>query len=168
MDAATGAILERRARRLATIEPVQAAGDDAVRVVVVAVAGERYALALDHVEEIEPLTETTPVPGSPAQWLGLLNLRGRTCPVLDLRLALGLGAAQEPGAIVVVVRAGRAEAGMLVERVSEIREIRLSALSPALPPSADGAPDCWTGITPDLVCVLDPLRLLAASGLETG
>lgn len=165
MDAATIEILDQRARRLALVEPIVTAEDDHASVVVVAVAAERYAVALEQVQEIEPLAEPTSVPGSPAEWRGLVNLRGRACPVLDLRRALGLSAGDD-GAMVVVVRAGRAEAGLLVDGVSEIRRLRLSELSPALPPSTARATDCVTGITSDLVCLLDPDRLLAAAGFE--
>jgi purine-binding chemotaxis protein CheW len=168
VDAAVdSAILIARARRLAVPEDTEPEADDLVSVVVVDVAGERYALPLDQVAEIEPLGVPTPVPASTRAWLGLINLRGQVCPVLDVGRALGL---DRPGArpegVVVVVRAGGERVGLLVGGVAEIRRLRMSGLSPALPDDDAAGPGCCVGLTTDLVCLLDPHRLLRGAGVE--
>lgn len=170
MADAARAILEERARRLALVEPDEPAAGEITSVVVVAVAEERYALPLEQVAEIEPLGTPTPVPGAPPAWLGLLNLRGRMCPVVRLGRALGrpAGADTDGNATVVVVRSEGAEVGLLVAEVTEIRRLRLSELSPPLPDAGSAAGDCCVGITPDLVCLLDPDRLLGAAGVGGG
>jgi len=60
-------------------------GETCVRV---RVGAEEYALPVRHVPEVAPLTDVTPVPGTPPQVLGICNLRGEVLPVFDLAGAL--------------------------------------------------------------------------------
>jgi purine-binding chemotaxis protein CheW len=50
----------------------------------------RFALRLECVEQVIRAVEITPLPGGPALVLGVVDVRGRVLPVLDLRIALGL------------------------------------------------------------------------------
>jgi purine-binding chemotaxis protein CheW len=50
--------------------------------------GEPFAVEAGHVVEVLALGEPTPVPGTPAFLLGVINHRGRVVPVLDLRAQL--------------------------------------------------------------------------------
>jgi len=59
----------------------------------VRVAGEQYALPVEHVQEVVDLDELTPVPGAAESLLGLLNLGGEIVPAFDLAKILGI----EPG-----------------------------------------------------------------------
>jgi chemotaxis signal transduction protein len=61
-----------------------------LELVILALGNERLGVDVRHVQEIQPLGELTPVPGVAAFWVGLINLRGRLYPVLDLRRYLGL------------------------------------------------------------------------------
>lgn len=54
------------------------------------VAGQRCGVALADVREIIPAIPPIPLPGAPAAVEGVINLRGRVIPVLDLRRRLGL------------------------------------------------------------------------------
>ncbi|HEV3505279.1 MAG TPA: chemotaxis protein CheW, partial [Actinomycetes bacterium] len=49
-----------------------------------------YALPLGCVVEVVRMAALTPAPGAPGHVLGLLDLRGRVVPVMDLRARLGL------------------------------------------------------------------------------
>ena len=82
-------ILEARARELSR-EPEADARGDTVELVVLALGPERYGVAGQLVQAIHPLSGLTSVPGLPAFWAGLVNLRGRLYPVLNLRRYLGL------------------------------------------------------------------------------
>src|SRR5882724_8355786 len=48
-------------------------------------ATERYALETRHVQGVHPLRELTPLPCTPPFLLGIVNVRGRILPVLDLK-----------------------------------------------------------------------------------
>jgi purine-binding chemotaxis protein CheW len=125
-------------------------------------AGREYALPLDRVVEVVRIAALAPVPDAPAFVLGLLNLRGRVVPVMDLRLRLGLQAA-EPGLstpICVFEAAGRAF-GLIADRVTGVR--RLSAPVERLEVVADDSAVAGvTEIDGRLVSLLDPERLARA------
>src|SRR5690348_15037984 len=78
-------ILRERARKLAM--PWEAAGvtGPVLRVIEFHVARERYAVEVQYVREVHPLEELTPLPCTPAFLSGIVNLRGRIVPVMDLR-----------------------------------------------------------------------------------
>lgn len=67
---------------------------------------ERYSLSVKEVREIIRLCPVTPVPRMPAYHRGVINLRGKIVPVMDLRLRLGLPPAEnlERACIIVVQR----------------------------------------------------------------
>ncbi|TVR04808.1 MAG: hypothetical protein EA403_04350, partial [Spirochaetaceae bacterium] len=52
--------------------------------------GEEYAISVERVEEVIEYEVPTPVPRSPAYLLGIINVRGRLVPILDLRRRFGL------------------------------------------------------------------------------
>jgi chemotaxis signal transduction protein len=87
----------------------------------VGVAGEQYALPVDRVLEVAELGDLTPVPGSPAEIMGVRNLRGQVIPVIALGNLLGLSAS-EPGRIAVAEMGGRC-AGLAVDAVLDVGEL---------------------------------------------
>src|SRR5213596_3225996 len=82
-------VLEERARLLARA-PEPASTEPTQDLLVLAVGAERYGIELRWVQEIQPLSGLTAVPGTPAFWAGVVSLRGRLHPVLDLRRYLAL------------------------------------------------------------------------------
>jgi purine-binding chemotaxis protein CheW len=54
-------------------------------------AGETYAIELLRIREIIEHVPITRVPGMPDSVLGVINLRGRVVPVVDLAVKLGMG-----------------------------------------------------------------------------
>lgn len=73
----------------------------------VGLAEERYALAVEDVLEVAYTPGPSPLPGAPPAVLGLQNIRGDVVPLLDLGVLLGGGASQARGAIVMVEHDGR-------------------------------------------------------------
>ena len=74
------------------------------------------------VHEIITLLPVTPVPRMPSHLLGVINLRGKIIPVVDLRLKLGLPPLKDQDCII-IVRAHNIEVGVTVDRVSEVANI---------------------------------------------
>lgn len=145
-------ILEARARILARSPEPEPAGP-MVDLLVLSLGQERYGVALHHVEEIQPLRGLAPVPGTPRCWSGVVNLRGRLHPVLDLSAYLGL---REPrsnpaNAQIVVASGAGLTVALLVDEVAEVIRIRHDEIGPA---TADGR-EIIRGITPSLVTVID-------------
>ncbi len=103
-----------------------------------ALADEEYGIGILKVREIIGLMEITAVPQTPPYVKGVINLRGRVIPVLELRTKFGM-ASQEYNdrtcIIVVEVNAagGTIQVGMLVDSVSEVLNIAAEEIEP--PPS---------------------------------
>jgi len=57
-----------------------------------ALGEEKFAIPVDHVQEVVEFGQVTKVPNAPEYMLGVINLRGRVLPLLDTKLKLGLKA----------------------------------------------------------------------------
>lgn len=66
----------------------QTAAQDTIAVV--KLAGEFYGITAEQVREIVRMQEITEVPNAPGHVEGVINLRGRIVPVVDLRKHFGL------------------------------------------------------------------------------
>src|SRR3954447_7536212 len=91
---------------------------------------EEYAIQVVKVREIVKLQHITGVPETPAELKGVINLRGKVIPVVDLRLRFGLPE-KEYGqrTCIIVVELGRAAAGpmgIIVDEVSEVLSLQES------------------------------------------
>ena len=122
-------------------------------------AGEReYALPLGCVVEVVRMAALTPSPGASGPVLGLLDLRGRVVPVLDLRALLGPPGLSTP---ICVVEAGGRAFGLVADAVTDIH--RLTAPVERLAVSPAGGPVAGvTHVGGRLVSVLDPEPLAGA------
>ncbi len=99
---------------------------------------DEFAIQVLRVREIMGLQEMTIVPQTPAYMKGVMNLRGRAIPVIDLKLKLGLPES-EPGprssTIVVHLESegGRLLMGILVDGISEVLTLKAGEFESALP-----------------------------------
>ena len=55
-----------------------------------ALGDEKFAIPVDHVQEVVEFGQVTKVPNAPEYMVGIINLRGRILPLLDTKLKLGL------------------------------------------------------------------------------
>ena len=86
---------------------------------------DRYALPLSSIREVVVAPESfTRVPRSPKAMKGVMNLRGRVVPVVDLRVLLDV-APGAPGGLhrVVLLDRGRRELGLLISEVDGIESL---------------------------------------------
>jgi purine-binding chemotaxis protein CheW len=123
---------------------------------------EEYAIAVTDVREIVGPLPVTPVPGTAGYVLGVINLRGKVIPVIDLRLRLGLVAGDiGPRSCVVVCQArGGALVGALVDTVVEVMSVRADDTEPA--PAVAGAEVAGLAKIKDRVVIM--LDVAAAVG----
>ena len=90
---------------------------------------EEFAIQVSSVREIIGLQDITPVPQTPVYIRGVLNLRGRVIPVIDLRKKCGLPEVDYgPQACIIVVRIEARNSGIpmgvVVDGVSEVVNIQ--------------------------------------------
>lgn len=100
------------------------------------IADEVFAVPVESVLEILDMQPTFRIPETPAHVLGLIDLRGRSVPVLDLRLKLGLAAiaATETTRILVLevdVDGRRLVLGLVADRVIEVMALASADIEPA-------------------------------------
>ncbi len=99
-------------------------------------ANEEYGIQILKVREINGIMEITSVPQMPVYMKGVINLRGKVIPVIDLRLQFGLAEAEyTEKTCIIVVNVGR-EIGIIVDTVSEVLDIDCENIEP--PPDVGG------------------------------
>jgi purine-binding chemotaxis protein CheW len=154
-------ILRERAQALA--RPAQRPpASEQIELLEFRLARERYAIESRHVQEVYPLRELTPLPGTPAFLLGLVNVRGRILPVFDLRRLFEL---PDQGLTdlhrVVLVRGNDLELGLLADVVTGVRRIARASLQPSLPTLTGIRAQYLLGVSDEHLVVLDLDRILA-------
>ena len=92
---------------------------------------EDYGIEVSYVIEIVGVQQITEVPDMPAFLKGVINLRGRVIPVMDVRVRFGM----EPRAFddrtcIVVVNLAETAVGLIVDTVNEVLNIPASEISP--------------------------------------
>lgn len=85
---------------------------------------EEYAIEILKVQEIIGLMKITPVPKMPDYIRGVLNLRGKIVPVMNLRTRFGLEEIEDTDeTCIIVIQHEDYVMGVLVDRVSEVVDI---------------------------------------------
>ena len=156
-SAAIQEIFAARARALA--RPLETAlREETDRCVILALGVERYGIDVRFVQEIHAVGEITSIPGVPPFWAGLVNLRGRLYPVLDLRRYLiphGAPDTPQTGGKIVLVAVSGVEVALLVDDAPTVRSIARAEIGPPLGETVISRRQVIAGITSDLLSVLD-------------
>jgi purine-binding chemotaxis protein CheW len=97
---------------------------------------EDYGLEILKVQEIIGMQEITSIPRTPEFLKGVINLRGKVIPVVDLRLKFGMAEAEvSRKTCIIVVQVGQETGnvimGIVVDEVSEVLEISGGEIEPA-------------------------------------
>ncbi|MBU0691622.1 chemotaxis protein CheW [bacterium] len=86
---------------------------------------EGYGLEILKVREIIGMMAITAIPRMPDYVKGVINLRGKVIPVIDLRLKFGMCKSEQTSeTCIIVVDVGGSLMGVVVDQVSEVIEIR--------------------------------------------
>jgi purine-binding chemotaxis protein CheW len=105
-----------------------------LQLVVFRLKEQTYGIDIGHVLEIIRATDITAIPGAPAFVEGVINLRGRVIPVIDLAHRLGLAPISiSENTRIIIVEVGGATAGMMVDGVSEVLRLSRESIQPPPP-----------------------------------
>lgn len=141
--------------------------DADVQLVVCVVGDERYGLAVGRVHEIIRSIAITALPGADRSFNGVINLRGRIIPVMDLRRRFGLPEVPATRFTrIVVADAAGTRVGLVVDAVHEVVRMAPTTIerAPALTASTAVAPVTGIARAADgLIILLDLERLVIAS-----
>jgi purine-binding chemotaxis protein CheW len=90
-----------------------------------------YVLPASEVREMESFTGATRIPGAAAHVAGLVQIRGKVIPVIDLRVRFGLAAIERTiDSRVIVVREGTRDVGLLADSAREVLKIDADEFKP--------------------------------------
>ena len=133
---------------------------------------EIYGIAISHITEIIEMQRITDVPDMPSYVKGVINLRGRVIPVMDLRLRFGMEErAHDDRTCIVIVNIEGTALGFIVDTVAEVQDIREKDIEP--PPAfknEDGRTHFISGlgkIDEKVTILIDVERILQQKELET-
>lgn len=110
-------------------QAVKAMGDKEGKYLTFSLAGEEYGIGILKVKEIIGMMPITTVPRTPSFVKGVINLRGKVIPVVDLRLKFEMeemGYTERTCIIVVEIKGqgGSLLIGIVVDSVSEVLNIK--------------------------------------------
>ena len=122
---------------------LQAADDDeddqdlqAHKYLTFALVDEQYGIKIAHVVEIIGMQRVTPVPEVPAYIRGVINLRGKVIPVVDLRLKFGMSKTEKSVNTCIIITEVTVDnettiLGALADSVQEVMDLEADHISPA-------------------------------------
>jgi len=114
------------------------------QVVVFRLGDESYCIDIFRVNEIIRMREITPIPGAAYHLRGLVNLRGKTIPVVDLRARFGLPSMDDSDSTrIIVVESESGNVGIVVDAVREVMTLS--------PDDVDGAPPLISSVAMEFV-----------------
>jgi len=149
-------ILRSRARTLS--QPL--AGTDSlaqsIELLEFRLAQEHYAVETRFVSEVYPLKDLTPLPCTPPFIRGIVNVRGRIIPVVDIKKLFDL---PDQGLTdlhrIILIRSQGLELGLLADLTLGVRLIPLESLQLSLPTLSGIRSDYLKGVTAERLIVLD-------------
>jgi purine-binding chemotaxis protein CheW len=155
--------LKQRAQQYAAPIKERGAPEDVETVLAFRLGEEHYGVDVMLVRTVRPLTKITRVPGTPAFYRGVLNVRGQIISALDLRLFLG--ASVNDTALpkeLVIVRAIGLEIGLLAHHITGVVSIPHGAIQ------SPGDTRFARGVTADHLVILNVGQIFESDQLIIG
>jgi purine-binding chemotaxis protein CheW len=81
---------------------------------------EDYAIPLLSVREVIAIPEITPIPSTPAHFLGIMNLRGQVISIIDLRQKLGIKPVNSADSAVIICDLSPLCIGVVVDSINSV------------------------------------------------
>lgn len=154
-------------RAAAQAAALEAEDAEFVQLVTFNLGSELFALEILKVQEIIRVFPITPVPHCPPFVDGVITLRGKIVPVVDLRSRFGMRRAERgPATRIVVVGVGPVLLGLVVDRVHEVTRLVRAEIEPA--GAVGGAPNDYVMGVGNLEGRLVTLVDVAAVGTPIG
>ncbi len=138
-----------------------------------ALAEEMYGLEILAVQEIVQMVSITAVPRTPDFVRGVINLRGKVIPVIELRLKFGMESVEDTSQTCIVVvevdmKGQAVTLGVVVDQVAEVIDVAADQVEP--PPSFGASLDTafirgMGKVGQKVIMLLDIRRVLAGEEL---
>lgn len=139
--------------------------DQLLQLVTFRIGEEEFGVNILQVQEIIRMLDVTKVPKAPDFVEGVINLRGKVIPIIDLRKRFGLPARERDKMNrIIVVEIGATVVGFIVDAVSEVLRLPASTVEPPPPVVAGLDAEYISGVgklDDRLLIMLDMNRLLS-------
>jgi purine-binding chemotaxis protein CheW len=135
--------------------------DELIQLVTFKLGSEEFGFDIFKVREINKMMDITQVPNAPYFVEGVVNLRGKVTPIIDLRTRLGMEKVErDKDSNIVVVEIDDKSVGLVVDKVEEVLRIPSNVTEPP--------PGMVAGIDSDYITSVAKLedRLLILLDLE--
>ncbi len=139
----------------------QSVSDELLQLVSFNIGEEEFGVDILKVQEINRMVDVTRVPNTPEYVDGVINLRGKVIPIIDLRRRFGMARKEkDKNTRIIVVELSGKVLGFVVDAVSEVLRIKKSLSEPP--------PPIIAGIDADYITAIAKLenRLLILLDLE--
>jgi purine-binding chemotaxis protein CheW len=139
----------------------QSVSDELLQLVSFNIGEEEFGVDILKVQEINRMVDVTRVPNTPEYVDGVINLRGKVIPIIDLRRRFGMARKEkDKNTRIIVVELNNKVLGFVVDAVSEVLRIKKSVSEPP--------PPIIAGIDADYITAIAKLenRLLILLDLE--
>ena len=115
-----------------------AVGEEILQFVTFTLNNEEYAVDILCVQEINRITEITQVPNSEEYIEGVVNLRGKVIPIVNLRNKFGFEEVpRDDNSRIIIMEINDITNGLIVDSVSEVLRIPSSIIEPTPPMSSE-------------------------------
>lgn len=142
-----------------------------IQLVTFKIADEEFGVDILKVQEIIRMMPITKVPNAPPFVEGVINLRGKVIPVIDMRKRFGMPSSTHDSQTRIKVMDLQGQVvGFVVDAVSEVLRIKESTVEPPPPVVAGVGSEYMRGVgklQDRLLILLDLDKLLTESELET-
>ena len=150
---------------------VHAGDDQLIQLVTFKIADEEFGVDILKVQEIIRMMPITKVPNAPSFVEGVINLRGKVIPVIDMRKRFGLPTSKHDSSTRIEVMDLRGQiVGFVVDAVSEVLRIKESTVEPPPAVVAGVGSEYMRGVgklQDRLLILLDLDKLLNPSELDS-
>lgn len=154
-------VLKDRARALSKLPQDITATAASMELLEFRLAQECYAIETNDVIEVYPFKNLTSLPGTPSFVLGVVNVRGRIIPVIDIKKFFDL---PDKGITdlhrIILVSGNGLELGLLADAIVGVQTIPMESLQGSLPTLTGIRGDYLKGVTAERLVVLDLMRIL--------
>ena len=155
----------------AVMDPSQKKQDDELlQLVTFSIGEEEFGVNILKVQEIIRTMEIAKVPRAPEFVEGVINLRGKVIPIIDLRRRFGLAPkAHDKNTRIIVIEINNIIVGFVVDAVSEVLRIPASTVEPPPPVVAGVDSDYISGVgklQDRLLIMLDLDKLLSSEDMD--
>lgn len=155
-------ILRLRAEKLAKPLKTESTPGNIIEVIVFELGGEHYALEAKYIREVYPLKDYTSLPGAPSFVYGLINVRRKILPLINMKKFFGLPESQESSrSKVIILEEGDLEFGILADSIAGVRKIAPDEIQISLPSLTGVRLEFLKGVTQDRLVILDGSKLLS-------